>query len=194
MQNQHLTKGGAPLLKKYRFTVEAYHRMAEAGLFLPDIRVELIDGEIIETSPIKSPHADCVDKLTEWLIIQFHKQAVVRVQNPITLDNSSEPEPDLALAIRKPEGYKSAHPTPTEILLVIEVSDTSVEKDRSIKLPLYAAAGIPEAWLVNLPEHTIEVYTEPNAEGYSNIHIFRKGDTIQTPNVKGLSVTQVLGE
>ena len=189
-----MTKEAPPLLKKYRFTVEAYHRMAEAGLFLPDIRVELIDGEIIETSPIKSPHADCVDKLTEWLIIQFHKQAVVRVQNPITLDNSSEPEPDLALAIRKPEGYKSAHPTPTEILLVIEVSDTSVEKDRSIKLPLYAAAGIPEAWLVNLPEQTIEVYTEPNTEGYSNIHIYRKGDTIQTTNVKGLSVAQVLGE
>lgn len=189
-----MTKESPPLLKKYRFTVDAYHRIGEAGLFPPNTRVELIDGEIIEMSPIKSPHADCVDKLTEWLIIQFRQNAIVRVQNPITLNDSSEPEPDLALVIRKSTGYRDAHPVPEEVRLVIEVADTSLEKDRKIKLPLYAAAGIPEAWLVNLPEQTIEVHSEPNAGGYSIIHIYRKGDTIQTPTIKGLSVAEVLGE
>ncbi|MCB0571194.1 MAG: Uma2 family endonuclease [Phaeodactylibacter sp.] len=187
-----MTKEAPPILKKYRFTVDTYHRMADAGLFPPETRVELIDGEIIEMSPIKSSHADCVDKLSEWLIIQLHQHAVVRVQNPITLDVLSEPEPDLAVVIRKPGGYKDAHPAPKEVLLLIEVADTSLEKGRNIKLPLYAAAGIPEAWLVNLPEQTIEVHTEPSAEGYSSIHIYRKGDTITTPSVKGLSMDKVL--
>jgi Uma2 family endonuclease len=180
-------------VQRYRFTVEQYHRMGELGLFAAAPRVELIHGEIIEMSPIKGPHADCVDKLAEWLIVNFHQHAVVRVQNPIALGNQSELEPDLALAIRKPEGYRQAHPVPSEVLLIIEVADTSAEKDRQIKLPLYAAAGIPEAWLVDLNASAVEVHTQPSEQGYSNIQIFRHGDVIQTPTVESLATEAILG-
>ncbi|MCO6487930.1 MAG: Uma2 family endonuclease [Phaeodactylibacter sp.] len=179
--------------KTYRFTVEDYHRMAEANVFGEDARVELIDGEIYDMSPINSPHADCVDRLNEWFILHFHKQAIVRAQNPVTLNEHSEPEPDLALAVRKPNGYRSAHPKPEEILLVIEVADSSLEKDRNVKLPGYARAGIPEAWLVVLGEKIVEVHTQPSAEGYDNIRIFREGKRIDSPQVKGLAVDEVFG-
>lgn len=179
--------------QKHRFTVEEYHRMGDAGVF-DETRVELIDGEIIEMSPINSPHADCVDRLNEWFILNFHKKAVIRAQNPVTLSENSEPEPDLALAIRKPEGYRSAHPKPEEILLIIEVADSSLEKDRNIKLPGYARAGIPEAWLVVLEEKTVEVHTQPSAEGYNNIQIFRAGKAIESPQAKGLTVDEVFGK
>jgi Uma2 family endonuclease len=180
-------------LRKYRFTVEQYRRMGEMGLFAAAQRVELIHGEIVEINPIKSPHADCVDKLAEWLIIHFHQQAIVRIQNPITLDDHSEPEPDLVLAKRKPGGYRLAHPAPAEVILIIEVADSSADKDRHIKLPLYAAAGIPEAWLVDLNELAVEVHTQPSAQGYSSIHIFRLGDVLRTLTVAGLAVEDILG-
>ena len=179
-------------IQKHRFTVEEYHRMGEAGLF-NETRVELIDGEIIEMSPINSPHADCVDRLNEWFILNFHKKAIIRAQNPITLNEYSEPEPDMALAIRKPEGYRNAHPKPEEILLVIEVADSSLDKDRNIKLPGYARAGIAEAWLVVLEESTVEVHTQPSAKGYDSIQIFRVGKNIDSPQVKGLTVDEVFG-
>ena len=166
--------------------------MGDAGVF-DETRVELIDGEIIEMSPINSPHADCVDRLNEWFILNFHKKAVIRAQNPITLNEYSEPEPDMALAIRKPEGYRNAHPKPEEILLIIEVADSSLDKDRNIKLPGYARAGIAEAWLVVLEESTVEVHTQPSAKGYDNIQIFRAGKAIESPQVKGLTVDEVFG-
>lgn len=180
-------------LQTYRFTVEDFHRMGQANVFGEGARIELLDGKIYNMSPINSPHADCVDRLNEWFILHFHKQAIIRAQNPVTLNETSEPEPDLALAIRKPQGYRKAHPQPEDILMIIEVADSSLEKDRNIKLPGYAKAGIPEAWLVVLGEKTVEVHTQPSAEGYNNIQIFRAGNPIDSPQIKGLTVDEVFG-
>lgn len=164
----------------YRFTVEEYHRMGNAGIIPENTRVELLAGEIIRRSPINSPHADCVDKLSKWFILNLEDQAIVRIQNPVTLDAYSEPEPDILLARWKKNGYRAAHPGPEEVLLLIEVADSSLEKDRRVKLPLYAKAGIPEVWIVDLSRAAVEVYTQPTGEEFANRHIYFPGETIDT--------------
>src|ERR671938_544657 len=132
------------------FSVDEYYRMGEAGILTEDDRVELIEGEIIEMSPIGSRHAACVNRLNTLLGRHLRQTAIVSVQNPIRLDAYSEPEPDVALLRPRADYYESGHPTPADALLIVEVADTSADYDRIIKLPLYAKAGIPEAWLVDL--------------------------------------------
>ncbi|MBK8493536.1 MAG: Uma2 family endonuclease [Saprospirales bacterium] len=178
----------APVLKKYRFSVADYHRMAELQFFPTGKHIELLDGEIVEMSPINHKHAFIVDQLMQWLILHLHERAWVRVQNPVSLDEFSEPEPDLTVAKRKPETFKTAHPRPEDILFLIEVADSSLSKDRLVKLPLYAAAGIPETWIVNLEAECVEVYTGPSTEGYAQMQTFRKGAEIRTEWVEGLVV------
>ena len=182
-----------PVLKRYRFSVADYHRMAELQFFPTGQRIELLNGEIVEMSPINSKHAYAVDQLTEWLILHLHDRAWVRVQNPISLDDFSEPEPDLTVAKRREGHYKNAHPRPDDILFLIEVSDSSLAKDRQVKLPLYAAAGIAETWIVNLEEACVEVYTEPSADGYAKTQVFRKEEAVQTEWVKDMKVAQFVG-
>ncbi|MCB9282986.1 MAG: Uma2 family endonuclease [Lewinellaceae bacterium] len=178
----------APVLKKYRFSVADYHRLAELQFFPTGKRVELLDGEIVEMSPINSKHAFVVDQLMQWLVLHLHERAWIRVQNPVALDEFSEPEPDLTVAKRIPETFKNAHPKPQDILFLIEVADSSLAKDRLVKLPLYAAAGIPETWIVNLEEACVEVYTEPSSEGYAKVRTFQKGEVIKAGWVEGLAV------
>ena len=182
----------APVLKRYRFPVADYHRMAELQFFPTGQRIELLNGEIVEMSPINSKHAFAVDQLTEWLVLHLHDRALIKVQNPIFLDEFSEPEPDLTVAKRVPGLYRNVHPKPEDILFLIEVADSSLLKDRTVKLPLYAAAGIPETWIVNLEEECVEIYTEPSAEGYGQVKVFRKEELIQTAWVKELSVSQLV--
>ncbi len=165
--------------------------MADAGIFSGNERVELLNGEIICMSPINSPHAACVDCLTEWFILYFHKKAIIRVQNPIRLDVYSEPEPDLVVAGLKPDKYKSGHPVPNEVMLVIEVADSSLDKDRSVKLPKYSYVGIAEAWLINLERQEVEVHTQPAETGYSKLKVFRIGQVIETSLVAGLPVEDI---
>ncbi len=180
-------------VQRYRFTVEQYHRMGELGLFAAAPRVELIHGEIIEMSPINSPHSGAVNRLNRLLNALLGETALISVQNPVAITSHSEPEPDVAVLRVRADFYANAHPKPEEVLLVIEVADTSAEKDRQIKLPLYAAAGIPEAWLVDLNASAVEVHTQPSAQGYSNIQIFRHGDVIHTPTVDSLATEAILG-
>lgn len=178
--------------QRRRFTVEEYHRMGEAGVF-NETRVELIDGEIYFMSPINSPHAGTVKWLNRLLNKLLGDHFIISVQDPITLDNVSEPEPDIAVLKMRDDFYTDAHPQPEDILLLIEVADTSLDKDRNIKLPGYARAGIPEAWLVVLAEGTVEVHTQPSAEGYNSIQIFRAGKAIKSSMVEGLTVEEVFG-
>lgn len=187
-----MTRQPAIDLPRRLFTVDEYHRLAEFGILKEEDRVELLLGEIIKMTPIKSPHADCVDKLTEWFILHFHGKAVTRTQNPITISDHSEPEPDLLLARRKEGGYSKAHPKPEDTLMIIEVADSSMEKDRKVKLPLYASTGIPECWLVDLQSNTIEVHTLPGPEGYAQIHIYRPGEVVNSSTVKGLEVSSII--
>ena len=152
-----------------KFTVYDFHRMGEAGIFSEDDRVELLEGEIIERAPRGSRHAACVSRLNRILILQLGPTAIVSVQNPIRLNDRSEPQPDIALLKPRPDFYAEAHPKPDHILLVIEVADTSVDFDQGTKLPLYAKAGIPEVWIVALTQRSVEIYRQPDAQGYNSI-------------------------
>ena len=181
--------------QKYFFSVDDYYRMAKAGLFSEGPHVELIEGEVIEMSPIGSRHAGCVDDLTSLLVPKVARLAIVRVQGPIRIDEYSEPQPDIALLKPRRDSYRRSHPTPPEVLLVIEVADTSGHYDRNVKLPLHARAEIPEAWLVVLPKDVIEVHTEPKNGKYTKIQRLKRGKTLTSSAVAGLSlkVDDILG-
>lgn len=179
-------------VKRYYFNVEEYHLMGEVGIIAPGSRVELINGEIIEMSPIRSPHSGTVNLLNRLFGKILGDDFIVSTQNPVELNHNSEPEPDLAILKYQNDLYTKSHPKPIDVVLIVEVADTSLEKDREIKLPLYAAAGIAEAWIVNLQDQQIEVSTQPSEKGYSNRHIYRIGDTIQHELIGKLAVSEVL--
>jgi Uma2 family endonuclease len=177
------------------FTVEEYHRMAEAGILSEDDRVELIEGELVTMSPIGSRHAACVKRLVRLLDRAVGDRAIVGAQDPIRLGARSEPQPDVALLRYRPDFYASAHPGPEDVLLVVEVAETSADSDRSLKIPLYARYGIPEAWLVDLLEERIEIYRHPTPQGYRSLHIAHRGETVSPALIPSLTVAvdEVLG-
>lgn len=159
----------APLLKRHRLTVDDYGRMGEAGVFAPDARVELIDGEVIDRAPIGTRHAAAVTRLDHLLQRAVGDRAIVRSQNPLRLGDRSEPEPDLQLLLPRADFYASAHPAAGDVLLLIEVADSSVRYDREIKLPLYARHGIAEVWLVDLEAGMLRFFRGPQGERYTDI-------------------------
>lgn len=163
---------------RYRFTVEAYARLREAGLLREDDRVELIDGEIRELSPIGARHVSLVNRLTALLVRLAGDAAIVSVQNPIRLDEYNEPQPDPALLRPRAHAYASALAVPEDVLLVIEVADTSLAYDQQEKLPRYARAGIGEVWLVDAGRQIIEQYTMPVADEYTLLHKVLPGGRI----------------
>lgn len=182
-------------LAKRWFTVGEYNRMAETGILTENDRVELIEGEIVEMCPIGSRHAACVNRLTTVLGRQVGADAIVSVQNPIIVDDYSEPEPDVAVLRARADFYETKHPEPADVLLVIEVADTSVETDRGVKVPLYARAGVPETMLVNLPGEAVEVYASPLNGQYQSVKTLRRGDLVGSqaiPHLK-ISVDAILG-
>ena len=176
-------------LQKRRFTVEEYYRMAETGILSEHDRVELIDGEIVEMPAIGSRHAACVDRLTRLFSLRVGETAIVRVQNPIRLGPYTEPQPDLALLRPRPDFYASAHPTAEDTLLVVEVADASIEYDRTVKMPLYARAGIVEAWVVDLAAGAVEVYRVPTPQGYRDVGRASRGDALSVRALAGVSLT-----
>lgn len=161
-------------VEKQLFTVEDYYKMAEAGILKSDDRVELISGEILKISPIRSPHSSTVNFLNEILISLFYKKAIISVQNPLRINKFSESEPDFVIAKWRIDRYRLRHPRPNDVYLVIEVSDSTLAKDRSVKLPLYASANIPEYWIVNIPEEQIEIYRKPNGKTYEEQEVINK--------------------
>lgn len=174
-------------IARYSFTAEEFQRMGEAGIFRQDARLELIEGEIIEMSPIGSPHAACVTFLT-YVLNKLGPGSQVRVQNPVRLSDFSEPQPDVALLRWRDDFYRAAHPAPADVLLVVEVAETTVAADRKVKVPLYARAGIAEAWLVNIPEGRVEVYSDPAGGVYQRTEVFGRGAEARSHTVAGLSV------
>src|SRR5262245_16793442 len=148
-------------ISRRRFTVDDYHRMGEVGILSPTDRVELIDGEIVTKMAIGPRHGACVDRATRALVTTVDTSAIVRVQGSIRLDLFNEPEPDIVLLRPRADFYASAHPGPEDILLVAEVAESSIDFDRSIKMRLYARAGVPEYWLVDLNEDVVRVHSEP---------------------------------
>ena len=159
----------------HRFTVEDYYRMAATGVIPPGARVELLDGQIVDLMPIGPFHAGTVNRLNRFLTRLSQGRWLVAVQNPIRLHEHSEPQPDVLLLKPADDDYTSRHPTPADVFWLIEVADCTVESDRTDKLPAYARAGVPEVWLLNLPEKVLEVYRDPNFTGYSSHTVLRAG-------------------
>lgn len=174
---------------KRRFTIREYQKMGESGILGEDDRIELIAGEIVEMSPIGSQHAGHVARVQDAVSRAVARQAIVWVQNPVDLDDYSEPEPDLTLLRPRDDFYASQHPRPADVLLVIEVSDSSARYDREVKLPLYAHAGIPEVWILDLAvaDH-IDMYRQPTANGYRGALRAERGDTVDLPGLAGAPV------
>ncbi len=182
-------------IQKHYFNVHEYHRMAEVGLLSEDSRVELIEGEIIEMSPIGSTHGGTVKRSSTFLNRKLGDVVIVSVQDPIRLNDFSEPQPDLALLKPRKDFYSNSHPAPEDVLVVIEVADTSVNYDRNVKLPLYARARIPEAWLMVLRKEVIEVHSQPKNGKYQKVQRMKRGKTLTSPTIPGLScrVADLLG-
>jgi Uma2 family endonuclease len=176
-------------------TADTYQEIGRAGLFDPTLRLELLDGEIYEMSPIGSRHAACVDRLSNLLNRLVGRSFIVRTQNPIRLSDLSEPVPDLSLADWRDDFYEKALPIANAVHLVIEVADTSLRTDRLIKTNLYAVAGIPETWVVDLLAQKIEVFTVPVKGTYSELATFTRGQVIRSTTITGLEITveQILG-
>lgn len=170
----------------WRFTVDDYHHMVEAGILCEDDRVELINGEIVEMSPIGGDHVGCVNNLTRLLTNALGPYAMVSIQNPIRLGEYHEPEPDVTVIRRRP--YAGKLPTPEDVLLVMEVANTSVGFDRGTKLPLYAAAGISEAWLVDIPGEAIERHTNPVGGTYRMAVHAGRGEGIESIALSGFRI------
>lgn len=162
------------------WTAAEYHRMAEVGILHEDDRVELIDGEIVEISPIGSRHAACVNRLSKLLERRIGDTTIVQTQSPIRLNDASEPQPDMAVLRLRADYYTDALPTPPDVLLVIEVADTSLSYDQHVKLPRYADAGIAEVWIVDVARSMLTRYTDPRRGFYTNQQHAQRGDALQS--------------
>ena len=176
-----------------RFTVHEYHRMAEAGILHEDDRVELIDGEIVEMSPIDGRHVNCVGRFTRVLSLFVGERYLVNVQSPVRLDERREPQPDIALV--EDREYGRSLPGPEDVVLLVEISETSLAYDRDTKLPLYARAGVGEVWIVDLAKGIVERYTKPSEADYRQISRARRGETIESTVLSQLDIhaNDVLG-
>ena len=152
------TQTAAPTRR--RFTVEEYCAMVDAGILAEEERIELLNGEILVMPPIGPPHESGTDQLNDQLLYPLHGRALVRVQGSIMLDDSSLPQPDITV-LRRRDNYQRERATAADVLLVIEVADSSLRRDRELKLPHYAAAGIPEVWIANVPARQVEAYSDP---------------------------------
>ncbi|MDQ6695160.1 MAG: Uma2 family endonuclease [Chloroflexota bacterium] len=177
------------------FTIDDYDRIIDSGILKEDDRVELLSGEIVEMAPIGLRHAVCVARIEDLLHEQTRRRAIVWVQNPIWLPGDSVPQPDLALLKQRADFYLEHRPTPEDVLLLIEVADTSLFSDRIAKVPIYAQAGINRLWLVNLVENVIEVYTDPVGSSYSSWEKLGPGSDILLPldPAVALPVVDILG-
>jgi Uma2 family endonuclease len=171
---------------RHKLSVEDYHKLGEAGILSEDSRVELIEGELIDMAPIGGPHMGLVNRLTRLLVPAVGDLGVVSIQNPVTLPPDSEPQPDVAILKPGADSAGSTVPLPDEVLLLIEVADTTIAYDRNTKLKLYAKAGVVEVWIVNVQSKCVEVYRQPTISGY-----LRKLDVGLGDSVSPLSLPMV---
>lgn len=183
------------IMTRRRFNVDDFYRMAEAGILQYGSRVELIEGEIIEMAAMGDPHAGGTNRLNRVFTGRLGEQVVVSVQNPVRLSPLSEPQPDLMLLLPRADFYATSKPAPADVLLLIEISDTTLRYDRDVKVPLYAAAGIAEVWIVDLQSDRLRVFHGPDAGEYRHIELFARGATVSPQSFPELqlSVDEILG-
>ena len=163
---------------RHKLSVDEYERMVEVGVFGPEDRIELVNGELIDMAPIGEGHAAVVTALTEALSLACVGRAHVSPQNPVLVDRFSEPQPDFAVLRRRADFYAKGRPKPGDVLLLVEVADSSLRFDRTVKLPLYAKAGIAEFWIVDLKRRVVDTYRQPGATGYGEVTTYQAGDQV----------------
>lgn len=178
-----------PQITRHRLSVEDYHRMAAAGILHEDDRVELIEGEIIDMAPASSWHAGTVAWLTRLLHDAVGQSAIVSVQNPVRLDRYSEPQPDLALLRPREDYYTRSHPGPGDVLLIVEVAQSSLAYDLKLKVPLYARHGIPEVWVWDVDTGTVHVCRNPEGGVYREIEPHTGACSLSPLLLPGISIT-----
>ncbi|MFN6498249.1 MAG: Uma2 family endonuclease [Nostoc sp. DedQUE01] len=176
-------------LLRRKFTVEQYQKMIESGILTQDDRVELIRGEIIDMSPIGTKHAACVKRLNKLLSQKLRDRVLIAIQDPVKLNDNSQPQPDVALLKPRDDFYATAHPQPQDIFLLVEVADSTIEYDREEKIPLYAEANIIEVWLVDIKEEIVEIYQQPTAAGYQLMQKFASSQTLSIPCFPDVNIT-----
>ena len=194
--NAELEKIQKPPLMRKKFRTDEVYQIMKSGILPEESGWELIDGEIIHRTKIKSKEAGAVRKLNKLLSVLFGSDSIISIHNPIHIDEHNEPEPDIALLTPHDDFYAEKHPESHEVLLVIEVSDSTLEFDREIKKAIYAEAGIKEFWLINLKQETVETYSDPANGVYYQMRMFGRGETINSRNIEKLSVetNMILGE
>ena len=177
------------------FTVDEYDTMIKAGVFDGKDRVELIEGEFVKKMTQGDLHIGCINRLTYLLVPILLNRAIVTIQNAVQINSFSAPEPDVAVLRFRKDFYSDGKAKPEDILLLIEVADTTVRPDRQIKIPLYASAGVPEVWLINLPRKIVEVYTKPKNGKYQIVRKAGKSETLTPQLITDLNVkvTDIFG-
>lgn len=186
----------AVALERWRFTVDEFEQMVKAGILHEDDRVELIHGEVVRMSPIGPRHVAAVNRCVTALAgFVARRSAILSVQNPIRLGDHSQPQPDVTLLRWRDDSYEDRLPGPGDVVLVIEVADSSRAFDRDVKLPLYAASGISECWLVDLEGGYLESHREPRPDGYALIRRYHRGERIAAAELTGLElpIEEILG-
>ena len=179
------------VVRPHRFTVAEYHRMAEAGILGEDSRVELIRGQIVDMAQIGAPHLGMVNRLTRLLPGVLSGRGMLSVHNPVRLDEGSEPAPDVVVLRPRADYYQTATPCPSDVLLLIEVADTSLDDDRAIKVPLYAESGIAECWILNLRDRVVEVYRQPGNGSYADVRRVGPGEILGIALLPGVALPVV---
>jgi Uma2 family endonuclease len=182
-------------IERILFTADQYEKMIEAGILEEGDNVELLRGEIVKMAPIGLRHAGCVARLVSIFGARLGASVIVWPQNPIRLADDTEPEPDVALLKPSPDFYSKGRPRPQDVLLLVEVADSSLEKDQTIKVPMYAQAGIDLLWIVNLIGDVVEVYASPVNGTYTELRRVGRGETLSLPVAQGInvSVDEILG-
>jgi hypothetical protein len=183
-------------VREHRFTVEEFLRMGEAGILGPDLRVELLDGRVYEMAPIGSPHAACVNRLTRLFTGAFGASVVVAVQNPVHIGDYTQLVADVAVLRPRDDFYAARHPRPADVLLLTEVADTTLLRDRRVKMPVYGRAGIVESWLVDVNARRIQVFRAPSSElGYEHATVTNIGETLTPLSFSELTIgaEEILG-
>ena len=181
--------------ERKRFTVDDFYKMAEVGILVDNIRSELIDGEIIEMSPMGVAHCAAVNRASQYFILLFKEKVQVSVQLPVRLSEFNEPEPDLAFLKPRQDFYKTRHPGAADVFMILEISDSSHNYDRNVKLPMYASSRIPEVWIEAVAENVVHVFRDPVGRTYRTALTLHPGETISLlalPEVV-VSVSDLLG-
>jgi Uma2 family endonuclease len=179
--------GGTAIERPHRFTVTDFYKMADVGIFNEDSRVELIRGQVVDMVPIGAPHSGTVNRLTYRLIMAIDRRGVVSVQNPVRLDDFSEPLPDFAVLQPRGDYYSTATPKAEDVILIIEIGESSLNFNRRVNTTLYAENGIPEYWIVNLANQVIEVYRQPQNGSYNNTYRVGPGGVVDIEALPGVS-------